>query len=318
MRIKLLLNPEAGRGRAASEIGKALLAFERLGVSVELDTSTSREHLGELAAAASRHGYDRIVACGGDGTVHWVVRGLDRAHATLAVLGLGSGDDFARVLGMPHDIEQACETIVSGVTRELDVAMANGIPFLGVAGLGFDSEVARYANDHVRFLRGPLVYLYSILRVIRRFTPHAVHLRTADRAWSEDVMFVAVGNTHRYGGGIAVVPTARPDDGRLDVCIVGECSRWELLRTLPMAYRGGHVRRSFVRLERVESLDVSSMQALEIFADGELVTTTPVEFAIAKERLRIVAGKNPVFGLCELQEVQSGDREMRASANGLN
>lgn len=295
MQIKLLLNPEAGRGRAASRIGKALRTFERMGASVELETSTSREHLSDLASAASRGDYDRIVACGGDGTVHWILRGLDRSRATLGVLGLGSGDDFARVLGMPRDIDQSCEVILSGPTRELDVATANGIPFVGVAGLGFDSEVARYANDHVRFLRGPLVYLYSIFRVIQKFRPLEVRVSIGGEIRREQIMFMAVGNTHRYGGGIAVVPTARPDDGLLDLCIVERCSRWQLLRTLPMAYSGGHVRRPFVRLERTPQVDVTSMQSLEIFADGEPVTRTPVELAIAEQKLRVVVGPHPSF-----------------------
>ncbi len=290
MKIKLLLNPEAGRGRAAAAIGRALRTFERRGASVELETSTSREHLSQLAAEASAGNYDRIVACGGDGTVHWVVRGLDRSRATLAVLGLGSGDDFARVIGMPHNIDQACEAIVAGRIRELDVATANGIPFVGVAGLGFDSEVARYANDHVRFLRGSSVYLYSIFRVIQRFKPHEVRVRIGDEVRRERIMFMAVGNTHRYGGGIEVVPSAVPDDGFLDVCIVEQCSRWQLLRTLPLAYSGKHIRRPFVRLERTRQLSVVTMESLEIFADGEPVTTAPVEFAIAPERLRVVVG----------------------------
>lgn len=288
MRIKLLLNPEAGRGRASKRIGRALQAFERLGASVELEASTSRENLSELAAEASDGSYDRVVACGGDGTVHWVLRGLERSRATMAVLGLGSGDDFARVIGMPHDVDRACEVILSGATREVDVGLANGLPFVGVAGLGFDSEVARYANDHVRYLRGSLVYLYSILRVIQKFTPHEVRVRMGGETRVEQIMFMAAGNTHRYGGGIAIVPTAKPDDGLLDVCIVERCSRWQLLRTLPLAYSGGHVKRPFVRIERTDRVEIRSAEPLEVFADGEPITRTPVEISIAPQKLRVV------------------------------
>src|SRR3989442_1676281 len=83
----------------------------------------------------------RVVICGGDGTLHRAVRDYDLAGAPLALLPLGSGDDFAKVCGIPRNLRGACEVAVRGAIREVDVAHANGIRYLGVAGLGFDSEV---------------------------------------------------------------------------------------------------------------------------------------------------------------------------------
>src|SRR5205085_2472847 len=129
-----------------------------------------------LAAEGSRAAFDRIVICGGDGTLHHAVRDYDLSGVPLALLPLGSGDDFAKVCGIPGDLRAACEVAVRGAVREIDVARANGIRYLGVAGLGFDSEVARYANENAKFLRGSLIYLYAILRVLPRFTPHRVRI----------------------------------------------------------------------------------------------------------------------------------------------
>lgn len=296
MRLKLLLNPAAGRGRARGMAESAVSRLKDRGAVVDLAISRDQEHLSELSREASRGDWDRIVSCGGDGTLHWVLRGLDRTRVTLAVLGMGSGDDFARVIGMPRVLDEACAAILDGPVREVDVATANGIPFLGVAGLGFDSEVARYANDHVRWLRGPAVYPYAILRVLGKFRPHRVRI-AIDGEWrDEQVMFIAVGNTHRYGGGIAIVPTARPDDGLLDVCIVERCSRWQLLRTLPRAYGGGHVRSPYVRIERGRRIAIEADADLEVFADGEPLTRAPVSLAIAPQRVRVVTGPGAMVG----------------------
>jgi diacylglycerol kinase (ATP) len=290
MKLRLLLNPSAGRGRAAKRVGAAVEELQRLGAEVSLGVASSAPHLAELAREASAGTWDRIVACGGDGTVHWVLRGLDRERAVLGVLGLGSGNDLSRVLKMPQSVAESCRMLLEGDVVPFDVATANGVPWLGVGALGFDSEVARYANDHVRHLRGSLAYLYAIFRVIGKFTPHEIRIEIDGESRTEHVMLLAVGNTHRYGGGIAIVPTAQPDDGMLDLCIVSRCSRWQLLRTLPKAYRGRHVESPFVRIERVERLAVTASETLELFADGEPVTTTPVELAIAPQKLRIVSG----------------------------
>ena len=171
--------------------------------------------------------------------------------------------------------------------REVDVAIANGIRYLGVAGLGFDSEVARYANENVKFLRGSLVYLYAIIRVLPRFTPHRV---TINGTRNEEIMFATVGNSRQYGGGIRITPDAKIDDGQLDLCIVHRTSRMQLLKTLPKAYTGAHVKSPFVETGRGNDRSRSTPERpMDVYADGERITTTPVRFALATEKLRIVA-----------------------------
>jgi diacylglycerol kinase (ATP) len=242
--------------------------------------------LTRLAAEGSRGGWDRVVVCGGDGTLHRAVRDYDLAGAPLALLPLGSGDDFAKVCGIPRDLRAACEVAaVRGAIRKVDVAHANGLRYLGVAGLGFDSEVARYANEHAKFLRGSLVYLYAILRVLPRFTPHRVRINGAA---PREIMFATVGNSRQYGGGIRITPAALIDDGQLDFCIVHRTSRMQLLKTLPLAYTGGHVRKRYVECGRGREFHFESDTPLDVYADGEFVTTTPVRFGLVGEKLRFV------------------------------
>lgn len=286
MNLKLIYNPAAGRGKTRRRIAAVEAYLSKRGARLDVHSTSSASDLTRVAAESSRAGFDRVVVCGGDGSVHFALREFDLERGTLAVVPLGSGDDFARVTGIPRHIDGACEAILSGRTREVDVATANGTRFIGVAGLGFDSAVAAFANE-VQVMRGSAVYVYAILRVLPRFTPHPVRITIDGASRSDTIMFMAIGNSRQYGGGIRIVPAAEIDDGILDYCIVHRTSRFQLLKTLPRAYTGAHVTSPFVETGRGRSFRVECDSVLEIYADGEKVTQTPVEFGLAG-RLKVV------------------------------
>jgi diacylglycerol kinase (ATP) len=283
--LKLICNPAAGRGRAGRRLREVEERLAGLGARVDVHRSSSPADLIRASAESSRGGFDRIVVCGGDGTLNLALREFDRARATVALVPLGSGDDFARVNGVPREVGAACDLAVHGSVREVDIALANGLPYTGVAGVGFDSEVARYANEHAGWLRGSAIYLYSILRVLPRFRPRRVRIDGAE----EEIMFAVFGNSPQYGGGIRIVPGASLSDGLLDACIVHRTSRWQLLATLPRAYSGTHIRKQFVETRRAGAFTVDSEIPMEVFADGEPLTFTPVRFEIAPGKLKLVS-----------------------------
>jgi diacylglycerol kinase (ATP) len=286
--LKIIYNPAAGRGRARRHVREVEEYLRSRGARVDCEPSTGPDDLVRIAAESSRAGYDRVVVCGGDGTLNLAVREFDLAKGTLALIPTGSGDDFARVMGIPRKVRPACDVVLDGTVREVDVALANGIRYMGVAGLGFDSEVADFANRNVKLLRGSAVYLYAIFRVLPRFTPRPVRLRTESGTRDEHIMFAAVGNTRQYGGGIRITPDAVVDDGLLDLCLVHQTTRMELLKTLPKAYTGAHVKSPFVETGRGREFHFTSDQAMAVYADGEPLTRTPVSFGLAAARLRIV------------------------------
>jgi len=286
--LKVIYNPTAGRGRARRHVREVEEYLRSRGARADCEPSTGPDDLVRIAAESSRAGYDRIVVCGGDGTLNLALREFDLAKGTLALIPTGSGDDFARVVGLPRrNIRAACDVVLDGMVREVDVALANNLRYLGVAGLGFDSEVAEFANRNVKFLRGSAVYLYAILRVLPRFTPRPVRIRSENGSRDARIMFAAIGNTRQYGGGIRITPDAIIDDGLLDLCIVHETTRGELLKTLPKAYTGAHVKSPFVEMGRGREFHFEGEQPMAVYADGEPLTRTPVSFGIAGERLKI-------------------------------
>jgi diacylglycerol kinase (ATP) len=286
--LKVIYNPTAGRGRARRHVREVEEYLRSRGARADCEPSTGPDDLVRIAAESSRAGYDRVVVCGGDGTLNLALREFDLSKGTLALIPTGSGDDFARVVGIPRrKIRAACDVVLDGMVREVDVALANNLRYLGVAGLGFDSEVAEFANRNVKFLRGSAVYLYAILRVLPRFTPRPVRIRSENGSRDARIMFAAIGNTRQYGGGIRITPDAIIDDGLLDLCIVHETTRAELLKTLPKAYTGAHVKSPFVEMGRGREFHFEGEQPMAVYADGEPLTRTPVSFGVANERLKI-------------------------------
>jgi len=288
MHLKVIYNPAAGRGRARRHVREVEEYLRSRGARADCEPSTGPDDLVRIAAESSRAGYDRVVVCGGDGTLNLAVREFDLEKGTLALIPTGSGDDFAKVTGVPRHIRRACDNVLDGQVREVDVALANNLRYLGVAGLGFDSEVAEYANRNVKFLRGSAVYLYAIFRVLPKFTPRPVRLRTENGSRDLEIMFAAVGNTRQYGGGIRITPDAVIDDGLLDLCIVHRTTRAQLLKTLPKAYTGAHVKSSFVEMGRGREFHFESELAMAVYADGEPLTRTPVSFGLAGQKLKFV------------------------------
>jgi diacylglycerol kinase (ATP) len=286
--LKLIYNPTAGRGRARRHVREIEEYLRARGARVDCEPSTGPDDLVRIASESSRAGYDRVVVAGGDGTLNLAIREFDLEKGTLALIPTGSGDDFARVAGISRDVRLACDTVLNGRIREFDVALANNLRYLGVAGLGFDSEVAEYANRNVKFLRGSAVYLYAILRVLPKFKPRAVQIRTEHGTRNEQIMFAAIGNTRQYGGGIRITPDALPDDGLLDLCIVHKTTRVQLLKTLPKAYTGAHVRSPFVEMSRGREFSFEGETSMAVYADGEPLTRTPCTFGLAAGRLRVV------------------------------
>lgn len=287
MILKLIYNPAAGRGKTLRHAARVEDYFRQRVARVDVHASSSPSDLTRVAAESSQGQYDRVVICGGDGSLNYALREFNLQRGIMALIPLGSGDDFARVCGIPRSFEDACDVALNGKIREVDVAVANGTRYLGVAGLGFDSEVAAYAN-RVKFLRGSAVYLYAIFRVLPRFRPHPIRLTMDGKTRSEEMMFAVVGNSRQYGGGIRIVPDALVDDGVLDFCIVHRTTRAQLLKTLPLAYTGKHVGSSFVEVGRGSTFRFESDRPLEVYADGELVTTTPVAFGLAEGQLKVM------------------------------
>jgi len=275
-----------------------------------------------MGMPASSELADVVLVFGGDGTVHRHLGQLVRLGLPVLVVPAGSGNDFARALGLRRVRDSLAawrkfrrgegnvSAIDLGVLAPLEGA--NGAPapntsashtaaphssryFCCVAGVGLDGEVAERANRLPRWLRGHGGYLLSVPQTIFTFAPLPMKVLTSaedNAGWTtrsdQPTILAAFANTPVYGGGMKIAPQAKMDDGLLDVCIVGAVGRFRLLRLFPTVYHGNHLRIPEVSYFQASRVRVEVEHSLDVYADGEYVCRTPVEVGVHCGALKVV------------------------------
>jgi YegS/Rv2252/BmrU family lipid kinase len=289
VRLQLVVNPTAGGGRAAKLLPRVEQALT--GHDLVVTPTRSLEHADELVAAAVAD--DRVVvAMGGDGLVGRVAGAVAAAGGVLAVVPGGRGNDFCRMLGVPSDPVAACALVAEGVPTKVDLAEANGVPFVGIASIGFDSEVQERVL-RTRVPLGELVYLYGALATVFSWK-HAQFTVTVDGAaqsfsgWS-----AAVANSGFYGGGMHLAPGASVTDGLLDVVTTTSTSRWHFLSTLPKLFKGTHVDDPCVTVRQGATVELSADRPFRVFADGDPIATLPCTVTLRPGALTMLLPRSP-------------------------
>lgn len=286
-RLAVLMNPTAGGGRTVKRL--ATVERELLARNVEFKVIRTRslEHAVEQARAATRAG-EIVVAMGGDGlagALAGAIGGMD--GAVLGLIPAGRGNDLARVLEVPADAAAACEILVSGAERALDIGEANGRRFVGIASCGFDSDANRIANRS-KLVRGNLVYAYAALRALAAWRP-ATFTVTCD---GERIRFtgytVACANNKAYGGGMYVAPDADLADGQFDVVMLGKVSKRRFLANLPQVFKGTHVHNPEVRVLRASEVRIEADRLFALYADGDELTQLPADLRVVPAALRVI------------------------------
>lgn len=293
MTILAIVNRFAGR-HGAGRIWAQLQARTDLTRAWTCAMTEYPGHARELAADAARRGISRVVAVGGDGTVNEVASGLVHSQTLLAMIPAGTGNDVTNNLGIPSDPIAAARLAQTGEARLLDVGEVQtterSASFLNVAGFGFDAEVAWRVNRMPRLLGGTLPYLAGVVQTLWRYASPPMRLEIDGEPIDGRVFLVAVANCHSYGGGMQIAPGAQPDDGLLDVCLVKDLSKLEVLRVVPRIYRGGHVDHPAVQIFRCRTVTAVATDRVLCHADGELAGALPARFAIRPAALRCVTG----------------------------
>jgi len=245
---------------------------------------------------------DVALVFGGDGTVHRFLPEILAHKIPMLVVPKGTGNDFAHVIGIHSERVslQAWKDFCSGANnlREIDLGIIHKdgeqIPFCCVVGAGMDADANARANRLPRWLRSSAGYLVSAVQALFSFKPVDVHVTTETRTEKRPALLIAIGNAHRYGGGIKIVPRAKVDDGLLDICLVGRISRLKVLFCLPIIYFGGHTRLKEVQYFQDRSVRIDSDPPLDLYADGELACRTPVEITLLPKALKVIVPANGV------------------------
>jgi diacylglycerol kinase (ATP) len=260
-----------------------IVGLERRGIEATMVATTVPREGVRLGMDAARSGVDLVIAAGGDGTVHEVANGLLRARAggaegaALGVLPVGSGNDFAKLVGPLDDLDASLDILSQGSLRRFDAAHATwpGAEhwFVNAAGTGIDVEVVRQIlRKRGRASPGIGRYLSAVLRALVRYRAIRLRIRLDDVVLDRETMIIAVANGRCIGGGFWVCPAAEPDDGLFDICIVNRVSYLGALHAIPLVMRGKHEKHPKVEMYRAREVDIEVLGPEPLFfqMDGEL------------------------------------------------
>lgn len=289
MQPQLIINPLAGNGKGRE-------SFEKICETLKSCMGRFTVHLTHYPGEAKRLAIDAVatgsrlvIVCGGDGTINEVANGLFGSQTPLGIIPVGRGNDFAKALGIPTQIEAACYLIKKDKTRQINTISVGDRIFCSVAGMGISSGVNEIANKG-GLGPGPLPYIIPVWQVIQDYTFPQIQLDYDDGRYEGEISLLAIANTAYYGGGMMIAPEARPDRDFLDIYVVEKTSKPQLLFNLPALFWGGHINKPFVKHFKSSAAVISSPHPLPIYADGEFFQNTPAEFIINPLSLNVITG----------------------------
>jgi diacylglycerol kinase (ATP) len=282
-----------------------LAALESRGIPIAASHRLAQpRRMEQVVREALERGVRRVLVGGGDGTLNHAVRLLLGRDVTLGVLPLGTGNDFARSLGIPPTLEAACDVIAAGYTARVDVGLANGRPFLNAASLGLATAIAKRLTPQLKRRVGKLAYPVAAVAELWEHQPFHVRMTTDQGDVELDVLQLVVGNGRYHGAGNIVAPDAALDDHRLDAYTIAAPSAESgregtglghmqdlstLARIALSLRRGEHVAHPAVTAVRTAHLYVDAQPPQDVNADGELIGQTPMRFELAPAALRVYA-----------------------------
>lgn len=291
--ITLFVNPTAGRGRGARAAQPAASALRDAGFSVRTVLGEDADDALRRAREAVAAGTGALIAVGGDGMMSLALQAVAGTSTPLGVVAVGTGNDFARALGLPIREPAAAgrlaaDALKAGTPRSIDLGRVGERWFGSVLASGFDSRVNDRGN-RMRWAGGRFKYDLAIIAELAAFEPIPYRIRLDGGPVREiEATLVAVGNGSTYGGGMRICADAVMDDGLFDVTVVGDCSRTTLLTVFPKVYKGTHLGHPKVTVHRASSIELVAA-GVTAYADGEPLGALPLTATCVPGAVRVLA-----------------------------
>ncbi len=286
--VHLLVSPRGGRGRAAAAAPVVRRVIEQAGHTPVDISGASAEESADAAKAVVAAGAERLVAVGGDGTIHLAAQGVAGTDTALGIVPAGTGNDFARALGLFDLSPEEAAAVALGPTRPVDAIRTDRQRWVMLSVTGGFSVDVNVRADRMRFPKGPSRYTAATLLTM----PGLRHRELAvtvdgERTELRSALF-AVNNARTFGGGMAICPDADLADGLIDVCAVGPAGRTTMLRLLPKVFEGGHVGHRHVHMMRGRTVTIDG-EPMDLVGDGEDLGPAPITLEAVPGALQVAA-----------------------------
>lgn len=287
----LIVNTRSRRGQELFTTAKGLLEAD--GVSLRNCWALNKpEMVIQKTRDATSSGVPLVIVGGGDGTLSSVAGSFVGSRSTLGVLPLGTGNEFARDLGIKPDVKEACKVLTSGQVAEVDVGAVAGGYFLNVATVGLTTLIAQDLRPEEKRRFGRAAYLFALVRALSQVRPFRLTVRVPGSVHSFDTLQAVVGNGRYHAGPFPLAPSATITDGELTAYVVATTSRWGLLRYALHLPGGHHVDLNEVPTFSAARIEMETVPTQRVTVDGEIKYLTPIACGVAPRALRVMAPRD--------------------------
>ena len=281
MKIRFIINPIAGKGKQKGIESEIVKNFNNYDIFYTKKTGDASI----ISKKANSKGINAVIAIGGDGTLNECMKSLVNTETALGVIPCGSGNGFANHIGMKPNIKEAIKQIKYSKIISIDSCTINNLPFLNIAGIGFDAHIAKLFSKSKK--RGFLKYLQLILKELM-YDPQEYNISYNNNKQKFNAYMISIANASEYGNNIKIAPMANIQDGLLDIVIVKKFPKWEIPFFLYKAYQGKTYLSKHVDIIQTNKMQIHAKNTL-IHLDGEpYKTTNPITINLLNNSLKIL------------------------------
>jgi diacylglycerol kinase (ATP) len=305
-RVRLIVNPSSGVDKGASLLPDINALLRAIAEEIDVTMTTTFSDAEQAAARAVAEGCDAIYAAGGDGTLNGVVRGVmaagsGAARIPIGVVPVGTGNDFAKALGLGEGLDEALDALTEPRVIDVDVGTMNDLPFINTSAGGFVADVSGQVTEELKDLAGKAAYVIGGARALLGSIPFAVRVAVQDAGPDGAPRFeeplrlrmFAVCNARFIGGGYPIAPEALIDDGLADVLMVPDVPMLDFLGVLQGIAAGQHQQRSDVVHFRASAFELAFDRAVHVNTDGEVLESTSCRYRVHHRAARFFCGRRP-------------------------
>ena len=282
--IELICNPIAGNGSAKAAVERAVQKLNELGIAYQLHYTERSRHATEIAEQAALRGAEKVISFGGDGTVTEVANGLKNTNTALAIVPCGTGNDFAKAVNIPKDLDRSLDIALNTPARPVDFGMINDELFMNICGTGFDVMVLDYADQVKKYVKGIWPYLYGVIRTIFKFKPSTTKVEVDGQLFEKAMLICCVGNGQFFGGGIPIIPYSNAADSMLEVLMVDAISRWKMPFYLLPLLKGTLYQKKVSHPMQAKHV-VIEKKGMRVNIDGEIRMMNKADITIFSDQL---------------------------------
>jgi diacylglycerol kinase (ATP) len=292
-RARIIYNPTSGRELFKRHLPEVLMKLEGAGYETSCHATTGAGDATNAARTAVERKFDLVVAAGGDGTINEVVNGLAEQdyRPTLGIIPVGTTNDFARAIGVPRNIEGACDVIVEGNSVPIDIGRVNDKYFINIAGGGRLTELTYEVPSKLKTMLGQLAYYLKGIEMLPSIRPTEVSIEYDGKLFEGEIMLFLVSLTNSVGGFEKLAPDSSLNDGLFDLLILKKANLADFIKVATLAIRGEHINDPHVIYTKANRVKINPTEKMQINLDGEYGGLLPGEFVNLYKHINVLVSK---------------------------